>query len=78
MKLVLLIGILVASASCLLTSRHFAKMGINVTDGVYQEINPLSIDVTTVCNDVVLNQPPYDYNGRLRLTQGLSRVDTST
>lgn len=62
MKLALVIGLLLACASSLYTSKHFEKKGFNVKDGVYDQVKV--VDVKTVCNDVILNVDPYKYNGK--------------
>jgi carboxypeptidase C (cathepsin A) len=61
MKLILVIGLLLVSTFAVYTSRHFEKKGINVKDGLNTNVKLL--DIQTVCNDVVLNQNPYLYNG---------------
>jgi hypothetical protein len=61
MKLFLVLSLLLVSTFCVYTSRHFEKKGINVKDGLKEEVKIM--DIQTVCNDVILNQEPYRYNG---------------
>ena len=61
MKLILVIGLLLVSTFAVYTSRHFEKKGMNVKDGLNTDVK--FMDIQTICNDVVLNQNPYLYNG---------------
>lgn len=63
MKLVLVIGLLLVSASSILTSKDFERKGFNVKDGIYDQANVL--DVRTQCKDVLLNKDPYNYTRNL-------------
>lgn len=76
-KLIVLVAILLVSTLSLYTSRHFEKKGQNVK-GKGPLYQAKLTDIRTVCNDVILNQAPYFYNGTKWLTQGPLRVDTST
>ena len=64
MKLIILIGILLVSAFSVYTSRHFEKKGHNVKGGPLYQAK--LTDIKTVCNDVILNQSPYYYNGTVK------------
>ena len=62
----LTICLLIATAHAILRSSHFAKLGIDVKDGVLQKESDVRASIQTVCNDVNLNVKPYNYNGIVR------------
>lgn len=66
MKIILVIGLLLLSVSSLYTSKDFEKKGFDIKSPGYRKVKVQ--DVQTVCNDVMLNQNPYNYNGTSLLT----------
>lgn len=75
MKLILVIGLLLVCVSTLYTARHFERKGFNVKGELNNQAKVM--DIQTVCNDVVLNQDPYLYNGIFLFIKELSRVAIS-
>lgn len=69
-SIVLLFGLLLVSSSCLLTSSHFKKEGIDIKDPLLAMPKKLG-GVATSCNVVSLNVAPYNYNGNYMLMQEL-------
>lgn len=61
MKIVFVIALLLAVTSALYTSKHFQKKGFDMKSPKFEEV--IVQDIQTVCNDVTLNQSPYNYNG---------------
>jgi hypothetical protein len=61
MKIVFVIALLFVTTSALYTSKHFQKKGFDLKSTNFAEITVQ--DIQTVCNDVTLNQSPYNYNG---------------
>ena len=70
MNIVLAIGLLLVSSSCLLTSSHFKKEGIDIKNPLLDTPRKLE-GVATSCNAVNLNVSPYSYNGSYQLIQEL-------